>query len=94
MASAGGSFPLKFAPVDDEDKQQKPGVHDAPWDPFTSTDWDKQRPTSEAIVRIKRLSVTIRFTMNRLSNVSLSLTHPRPTETYRQPSMSLLQVSL
>lgn len=53
MASVG-SFPQKFAPVDDEEKQKKASIQDIPWDPFTSSDWDKQKPTSEAIVRIKR----------------------------------------
>ena len=57
MASPGGAFPIKFKAVEDEEKEKEMEVlkiQDVKWDPFSSTDWDNQKPSSEAIVRIKR----------------------------------------
>ena len=54
MATPRAAFPMKFKAVDDDHKDEEIGVHNIVWDPFLSTDWNSQKPTSEAIVRIKR----------------------------------------
>ena len=37
-----------------EEQIEAKGIKDILWDPFFPSDWDQQKPSSEAIVRIKR----------------------------------------
>lgn len=49
------AFPIKSNPVEEKEKgKEGDRVKEECWDPFTSSDWDNQKPTSEAILRIKR----------------------------------------
>ncbi len=46
------------AEVDEEDSSKEvSGKEKVAWDPFVSLDWDNQKPSSEAIVRIKRCNI-------------------------------------
>ena len=38
----------------DDPSKEVSGKAKVVWDPLTSSDWDNQKPNSEAIVRIKR----------------------------------------
>ena len=54
MASAAFPIKFEFKGIDEDQKDEEVSIQDIVWDPMLSTDWNNQRPTSEAIVRIKR----------------------------------------
>ncbi len=45
------------AEVEEDSSKEVSGKEKVAWDPFVSSDWDNQKPSSEAIVRIKRCNI-------------------------------------
>ena len=64
MASAAFPIKFEFKGIDEDQKDEEVSIQDIVWDPMLSTDWNNQRPTSEAIVRIKRYQLLFYSTLS------------------------------